>query len=166
MIIGIGDPVDDTIFPKKILEQKSDLAKLLPIDAFALVVKFDRDQCPSFNITAKQFCDLFGTESIKSLIIICIQGNNKRIYSDTEFRSIFYETEAYKYLLLKNRDTRIPYCLWDNLRPYDGQETKLLDCLTNLEPFTDTKFNYMCNMLENYLKKSKKPPEGVICRTH
>ena len=146
---GFGDAVGDTVFQSEILLRKNDLKLLIPISAFALVIKFNADRCPSFFVAAKQIARLLGRETLKSLIIICIQGNERRIYSDTEFENILYSSDGYRHLLDKNFNVPIPYCLWDNFKPYLNQEEKLISGLNRLELFTMVKFNYMICILEN-----------------
>ena len=129
--------------------RKNDLKEVIPISAFALVIKFDADRCLNFFVAAKQIVRLLGRETLKSLIIVCIQGNERRIYSETEFENILYSSDGYKHLLDKNFNVPIPYCLWDNFKPYLNQEEKLISGLNRLELFTMVKFNYMICILEN-----------------
>ena len=60
-----------------------------------------------------------------------------------------YSSDGYRHLLDKNFNVPIPYCLWDNFKPYLNQEEKLISGLNRLELFTMVKFNYMICILEN-----------------
>jgi len=81
---GFGDPVDETIFYVEFLKRKEYFLELVPIDAFILVIKFDQNISSSFLDAAKQYVQVFGTAGIKSLMILCIQGSEKRRYSKGE----------------------------------------------------------------------------------
>jgi hypothetical protein len=98
---GVGDASDDTVFQEQFLKNKNYLLNILPIDAFILIIKFDENQSRGFFLAAQQYFRYFGRMGIKSLMILCIQGNPKRIYSNEDFRKIFLTTDGYKFLLEK-----------------------------------------------------------------
>ena len=163
---GVGDLTDDIVFQTRFLENKDYLLSILPIDAFVLVIKFDGDQSKGFYLAAQQYFRYFGRMAIKSLMIFCIQGNERRIYSDDDFRRIFLETDGYKYLLTKNNGKSIPYCLWDNFSPsyFEDQKNQFLRGLTSLKIIGRTGFEYICDMLENdiyRINESKKKDEKI-----
>jgi hypothetical protein len=152
---GVGDASDDTVFQEQFLKNEKYLLSILPIDAFVLIIKFDEDQSRGFFLAAQQYFRYFGRLGIKSLIILCIQGNQKRIYSDEDFRKIFLNTDGYKFLLEKNHGIEIPYCLWDNFNfaYYNDQEKEFLNKLNTLQKIDETRFQYMCDMLINDINR-------------
>ncbi len=86
---GFGDPSNETIFFRSFLNKKEQLLNAAPIDAFVLVTKIDGDESGAFLQTAEHFVKSFGKPALKSLIILCIQGNPARRYSDSEFEKNF-----------------------------------------------------------------------------
>ena len=110
---GFGDPSNETIFFRNFLSKKEQLLNAAPIDAFLLVTKFDRDESGAFLQTAEHFVKSFGKPALKSLIILCIQGNPARRYSDSEFEKILKQTSGYTYLKSLNSDNEIKYLLWE-----------------------------------------------------
>ncbi len=149
ILTGVGDSTDDTIFQTEFLKSKAKLTTLLPIDAFVLVIKFDKEESKGFFSAAKQFVQFFGRLGIQSLMIICIQANEQMVFSSNKFQNILLQSDGYKYLKEKNSDFAIPYCLWDNIRPPADQETNFLNCLKELKPFNKIYFEYSCDMLQN-----------------
>ena len=148
---GIADPSNDTIFQKNFLDNKEHLFRILPIDAFILVIKFDKDQSIGFNLAAQEYFRYFGRVGIKSLLILCIQGNQKKIYSETEFRRIFFNTDGYKFLVGKNNKEAIPFCLWDNFSSayYDMQQNELLSEVAKLQKIDRIKLEFFVDLVEN-----------------
>jgi hypothetical protein len=125
----------------------------LPIDAFVLVVKFDKEESKGFFSAAKQFVQFFGRLGIQSLMIICIQANEQMIFSTNKFHTILLRSDGFNYLKEKNSGSAIPYCLWDNLRPPADQETNFLNCLKELKQFNKIYFEYSCDMLQNDINR-------------
>jgi hypothetical protein len=154
---GVGDASDDTVFQEQFLKNKNYLLNILPIDAFILIIKFDENQSGGFFLAAQQYFRYFGRMGIKSLMILCIQGNPKRIYSNEDFRKIFLTTDGYKFLLEKNDGIEIPYCLWDNFNSayYNDQEEEFRNKLNNLQKIDQIRFQYICDMLENDISRIK-----------
>ena len=150
---GVGDATDDTIFQTEFLKSKPDLLALLPFDAFVLVIKFDKNESKGFYLAAKQFVQFFGRLGVSSLIIICIQANEKKIFSFNQFRDILLNSDGFKFLVEKNAGVAVPFCLWDNLKPSTNQEEKFLDCLKQLKPFNKIYFEYACDMLQNDISR-------------
>ena len=81
-------------------------------------------------------------------MIICIQSNPQRIFSENQFNQIFRRNDGYRYLLEKNSNREIPFCLWDNLRPPPNQKACFANCLKNLKSFDEIKFSYSCDLLQ------------------
>ena len=144
---GFGD--DDTIFEKSLLENKNMLLQEAPIDGFVLVIKFDKDKCRSFYNVAEHFYKSFGAEGIKSVMLLCIQGNEAMIYENDEFKEILFRSDGYVYLKEKNAGADVQYCLWDNFSEYPRQKIKFQECLNNLQPYTELHFRMAFNMIEN-----------------
>jgi hypothetical protein len=68
-------------------------------------------------------------------MLLCIQGNAKRIIAVDEFQKMLEESDGYKYLLKEYNVKAIFYCLWDNFNScyYEQQHAEFLNCLENLE---------------------------------
>ncbi len=148
----------DEVFERQFLKHKNKLREICPIDAFVLVLKFDIDKCDGFKKAAVQFTKLFGTPSLKSLAILCIQSSSEHHYSDRDFDKMFKEQFYYKYLKEKNDNTDIPYCLWNNITPYPNQDNNLLKCLENRKQITIKDMNYIFDFISNELDKPKPLP--------
>ena len=130
---GFGDLDVDLL--NIIQSSKARLINESPLDGFFLVVKFNQDDSLQFSHAAKQFHEIFGTNGLKSLVLLCIQGSPKRRYSQGKFQSILYNTDGYKYLKSNNNNQDIPYCLWDNYREYFNQTDTFKGCLARIQPF-------------------------------
>ena len=116
-----------------------------------MLIKFDEDVCGRFKDTAEQFIKLFGTLSIKSLMILCRQGSASMNYSDDDFDVILKDemrNPGYKLLKTQNGGQDIPYCLWDNVRPYDGQHEAFLHCFENLRKIDRTELCFIFDMVQ------------------
>jgi hypothetical protein len=152
---GLADPTNPDNIPDIILDNKKHFFNILPIHAFILIIKFDVDQSKGFYLAAQEYFRYFGRSGIKSLLILCIQGNKKRIYSDSDFRKIFFKTDGYKFLVGKNNDIAIPFCLWDNLNSayYYMQQNELLNEVAKLEKIDRNKLEFFCDMLENDISR-------------
>lgn len=146
---GFGDPTDETIFFAEFLKKKQYFLEIVPIDAFILVIKFDQDKSGSFLDAAKHYVKAFGTEGIKSMMLLCIQGSEKRRYAKDDFKSIILNSDGYLYLVKKNENIQIPYCLWDNFREYTNQEKNFEECLNKLKPFTMLHMKYAMDNIDN-----------------
>ena len=73
ILLGVGDATDDTIFQTEFLKSKAKLLSLLPLDAFVLVTKFDKEESKGFYPAAKQFVQFFGRLGIQVVIIGIIE---------------------------------------------------------------------------------------------
>jgi hypothetical protein len=146
----------DEVFERQLLKHKTKLIAICPIDAFVLVLKFEIDHCDGFKKAAEQFTKFFGTQSLKSLVIICIQSSTEHHYSDRDFDKMFKEQFYYKYLKEKNGNTDIPYCLWNNITPYPNQNNNLLKCLENRKPIATTDMEFIFDFIQNDLDKPGK----------
>ena len=142
---------DDDVFLRNFLAGKKELEDSLPIDAFVMVIKFDLERGEGFFLAARQFIQLFGTLSIKSLTILCRQGNASMNYSNDEFDAILKKDLGYKLLKAQNGEQDIPYCLWDNVQPYDGQHEAFLQCLKNLRKVGKTEMSFIFDIVQNAL---------------
>jgi hypothetical protein len=138
------------------------LREICPIDALVLVLKFEIDQCDGFRKAAGQFTKLFGTQSLNSLVILCIQSSSEHHYSDRDFDKMLKEQFYYKYLKEKNGNTDIPYCLWNNIHPYPNQDNNLLKCLENRKQITSDDMGYIFYFISNELDKSKPLPPNPV----
>ena len=58
-------------------------------------------------------------------------------------------TGGYLYLVKKNENIQIPYCLWDNFREYTNQEKNFEECLNKLKPFTMLHMKYAMDNIDN-----------------
>ncbi len=140
------------------MKQENKLKAICPIDVFVLVLKFEIDHCDEFKKAAEQFTKFFGTKSLKSLVILCIQSSSEHHYSDRQFDKMFKEQYYYKYLKEKNCNTDIPYCLWNNITPYPNQNNNLLKCLENRKQIDTTDMGVIIDFLKNELDKPKLLP--------
>jgi hypothetical protein len=131
------------------------LREICPIDALVLVLKFEINECHGFKQAAVQFTKLFGTQSLKSLVILCIQSSAKSHYSDSQFDEMFKEQYYYKYLKEKNGNSDIPYCLWNNFTPYPNQDNNLSNCLESRKQITSQDMYFIFDFIQNYLDQPK-----------
>jgi hypothetical protein len=148
----------DEVFQTEFLKQRKKLREICPIDAFVLVLKFEIDQCDGFKKAAVQFTKYFGTQPLKSLVILCIQGSSQHHYSDRQFDVMFKDQFYYKYLKERNENIDIPYCLWNNITPYPNQDNNLLKCLENRKQITSKEMDYIFDFIQNDLDNSKPLP--------
>ena len=81
----------------------------------------------------------FDQEGLKSLMLLCIQGNEEIRFANDEFKRILLESNGYKYLVEQNNGSPIPFCLWDNFKPYEMQNKNFEECLELLIPFEKNK---------------------------
>lgn len=149
---GFGDAQNENLFLKKFLEKKEEMLDACPIDAFVLVIKFDGRESRPFLPTAQQFVKCFGSVAITSLIILCIQSNRWKKYTDNEFEYIIKNSDGYRYLKNKNAWIPVQYCLWENIgREYANQREKFEQCQKRVQPFTYTKMRSAIDMIEEKL---------------
>jgi len=92
-------------------------------------------------------------------MILCIQSNEKRIYSKDQFINIILNSDGYLYLLEKIKNTNVLYCLWDNLKEYKNQENCFRENLNKLEAYTHDNMQSAFDLIEGQIrfKKSNKP---------
>jgi predicted GTPase len=150
---GFGDPTNEQLFMRQFLTKRAELLANAPINAFVLVIAFDRNVSAAFLDSAKQFVRCFGTEGIKSLLILCIQKNPARRYSDDEFQDIFVNSEGARFLFRKNNSQNLNMCLWENIHgEYPSQREKFFSIVNALPKFTDLHMKYAFDMIENQLE--------------
>lgn len=142
---------DDKLYMKRLVESKNDLLNKMPINAFVMVIKFDQNQNDDeqrdkmFLSAAKKFTKCFGSEAIKSLIVLCI-GNANNENLDAKIR----ESSGFKYLQTKHPHTK--YCLWENIYTDNTkQREKFYECLSGLEMFTQVHMRLALSSVENQL---------------
>jgi hypothetical protein len=146
----------DEVFQAEFLNERNRMMEICPIDAFVLVLKFESDRCDGFKQAAEQFTNFFGTQSLKSLVILCIQSNNENHFSDQAFDKMFKEQRYYNYLKERNCNTDIPYCLWNNIHPYPNQNNNLLNCLENRKQITSENMGFIFDFIQNDLDRNRK----------
>lgn len=149
---GFGDLEERKLFFEKFPQQKIALENICPIDGIVLVLKFDRDNCFSFLNTARQVVSAFDQEGLKSLMLLCIQGNEEIRFANDEFKRILLESNGYKYLVEQNNGSPIPFCLWDNFKPYQWQMENFEECLVKLATFEQIKMSYSFKLNSKELK--------------
>lgn len=145
---------DDLYFLKKFLDNRSEVENVLPILALMLVVTFDETTvCQGFLSVAKQFVKLFGTTSITSLMILCIQETFESACSNQDaFETVLRQSDGYKYLIEKNGGQEIPYCLWDNVNPFAGQQDRFRQCLLKLRKIEKLSMSFIFDLIRNELE--------------
>lgn len=151
---GFGDVNDEFRFFKKFLDHKNVLINFVPINAIVIVVKFDQRESNNFLDAAKNCYSAFGKEGIKSVMIVCIQANDRLIMSNDDFRRCLFESDGYKYLKEKKGDF-IPYCLWDNLNPnrYPTQKEDFDHCLLHLRALDRRSLDFSFELIERELTR-------------
>lgn len=94
------------------------------------------------------FFELFGVEGVSSLVIVAIEAaENHQLCSSLK------KSQAYKFLLEKNSNNEIPFCLWDN------QVEKLRLEIAKVKEFQLTKQNYekIKKNIQNHMSKIRNP---------
>jgi predicted GTPase len=154
---GFGDPENETFFLTTFLERKTEFLQLTPIDAFILVIKFDKDKSSSFLDAVQQFMNAFGITGLKSLMILCIQSNDNINYSIDEFENIILNSDGYLHLLENNENKNVPYCPWDNLDKdkYGDQENCFTENLNKLSAFTSEEMKNAFFTIDNEIKNKQ-----------
>ena len=152
---GYGDVNDEYRFFKKFLEHKNVLIKFAPINAIVIVVKFDQRESNNFLDAAKNCYSAFGKEGLKSVMLVCIQANDRLIMSNADFKKCLFESDGYTFLKEKNDAQPIPYCLWDNLNPnrYPTQQEDFDDCLLHLRALDRRSLNFSFELIERELAR-------------
>jgi len=77
-------------------------------------------------------------------------------YSKGEFKDIILKSDGYLFLVKKNRDLLIPYCLWDNFIEYANQKTSFEECINKLQPFTSIHMEYAIDNIRYKILELKK----------
>lgn len=149
---GFGELEEKKLFFLTFPRHKTALENICPIDGIVLVLKFDKDNCFSFSNTARQFMSAFDQEGLKSLMLLCIQGNEEIRFGNDKFREILLESSGYKYLVEQNNGAPIPFCLWDNFRPYQRQMENFEECLTRLLRFEKINMSYSFKLMSKELR--------------
>ena len=152
---GYGDVNDEYRFFKKFLDHKNVLINFAPINAIVIVVKFDQRESNNFLDAAKNCYSAFGKEGLKSVMLVCIQANDRLIMSNADFKKCLFESDGYKFLKEKNDAQPIPYCLWDNLNPnrYPTQQEDFDDCLLHLRALDRRSLNFSFELIERELAR-------------
>ena len=55
--------------------------------------------------------------------------------SDKDFKQCLHKSDGYRYLFEKNGENHLPFCLWDNIKPYPTQQQDFDNCLNHLQTF-------------------------------
>lgn len=104
---------------------------------FLFCIKFTGPNPDShFVDAAEQFCQVFGSEGVQSMVLIVIQTVNSDCLEDAAKN--LYKTNGYKRLKDKNRDGKfdIPFVLWDNKsNRHRNQVRKLLEQAAKVDEF-------------------------------
>ena len=129
---GFGD---SKMFSIEFLKYKQEILDLAPIDGIVFVIDFNNENSNEFLELSKQFTCLFGYEAIKSLMLLCIQGDEKILNGLEEFEDKIIKSFGYEYLKRENEGENIPYCLWHNIRPYYNQADNFIYCFKKLQKF-------------------------------
>jgi hypothetical protein len=152
---GFGDVNDQLLFLEAFKNSKSALDSNSQVEGIILVVKFDKDQSNGFTGAVKEFLSAFSSMSIKSLMLLCIQGNNELIYSQREFEGVLYNSEGYQFLKARNNNNDIPYCLWDNFNEYFEQTQNFNSAISRLQPLDGIALPYIFNFVEKEIENIK-----------
>ena len=145
---GMADSNNENIFLNEILKAKEKLLKVGSIKII-LVIKFDMTTSKGFLDASKDLKKYFGTEALKSVLILAIQVNEKRIFSNDEFKNIIKKSDGYLYLKELNNGQDVQFCLWDNIRPYKNQEIYFEKCMQNLEPYDKKSLMFLFDLVSN-----------------
>ena len=170
-----GFGTTDALFFQEFLNFRERILVEAPTHAFLLVVKFNVNEAAAFYIAAEQFFRAFGDEGIKSVVIVCIQGNPARMYGRDQFRQVLIETDGYKYLKRRNGNVDIPFCLWDNvdINRHPRQREELLNLINPLPNYSLTHWRMALNAMENAIdnfnredaiRNRPNPPPNFRCK--
>ena len=140
-------------FFKEYLKFKNTIIECGAINAFVLVVKFEEKEATSFLSSVKDFYLAFGDAGLKSLMLVCIQGSNRLIMSNSDFKQCLFASDGYKFLIEKKGE-HIPYCLWDNLNPhrYPSQQEDFDNCLFHLHPYDIKSIHFSFQLIEKEIE--------------
>ncbi len=75
---------------------------------------------------------MFGTQKIKSLLILAIKDNSEDPVDD--FKAQITQDPGYKYLKELINNEEIQYCLWNKSTPNEAQVKTFLKSLNILKP--------------------------------
>jgi hypothetical protein len=119
-------------YMEKLIESSDKMLELMPIDAFVMVVEFDDSENEKkFLAAARMFCKSFGSEAVKSLIVLCVK--NKNIFGNENlFEKDIRASNGFKYLNAKY--PHVSYCMWDNV--HTNQRERFYECVSGLTKFT------------------------------
>jgi hypothetical protein len=119
-------------YMEKLIESGGKMLELMPIDAFVMVVEFDDSENEKkFFDAARMFCKSFGSEAVKSLIVLCVK--NKNIFGNEYlFEKDIRASNGYKYL--HSKYPYVSYCMWDNV--HTNQRERFYECVSGLTKFT------------------------------
>ena len=138
---GFGD---SKLFSIEFLKFKEKILELAPIDALVFVIDFNDESSNHFLQLSRQLTCLFGYEAIKSMMLLCIEGDVKIRNGLEDFEDKMVNSFGYQYLKRENENQDIPYCLWHNIRPYYNQSENFINCFTKLQKMN--KKNLECTL--------------------
>ena len=154
---GFCDLLQPNVFHEEFLKSKNEILQVTSlykssINAFIFVIKFDENRSESFLPAVKEFFNLFGSMGIRSMILFCIQANERKIFNETKFQQILKESEGYLYLSAKVKD-EIAWCLWDNEKNrYPDQENKFRKRLDMFRPFDNLCLEMSFDISQSYIE--------------
>jgi hypothetical protein len=122
-----------------------------PINAIVLVIKFDQKESTSFLSSAKDLYSAFGYDALKSLMLVCIQASDRLKMGDNEFKQCLYNSDGYKYLKEK-KGNDLPYCLWDNIKPYPTQQQDFDNCFHHLQTYDKRSVSFSFQLIEKHIE--------------
>jgi hypothetical protein len=85
------------------------------------VIKFENNFGTYFKKSVQQIIRIFGKPSLNSFVLLCIQGDIQPRYSDVDFEKMLRKDDGFVFLKQANEGRDIPFCLWDNNKPFPSQ---------------------------------------------
>lgn len=144
---------DEFVFHRELARYKSRLINESYISAIILFAKFEGEFCEGFEQSAKEFLKIFGTEAVKSLLVLCIQGGEVK-FDKIRFEKIIRNSSGYQYLKSQVSSLDIQFCMWDNFNEYPGQLESFDNCIDRLERFKSSQIQSLFD-LSNHVKEIK-----------
>jgi hypothetical protein len=146
--VGFGDVKDDRAFINSFVDKKNIICDYAPVKAILFVIKFNNKESNSFLDSAKEFWKYFGTRSLGSVVLVCIQGGNIK-YSNSNFENILLNSDGYRFLKDKYK-IDIPFVLWDSIFEYPGQMNKLMQNIRSRNAFCREAVEDMFDSFERF----------------
>jgi hypothetical protein len=140
--------IENVNFIEKFLNERSKLLETETIDGIILVINFEEGIFSKLN--AEQFVKLFGSPTIKSLMLLAIKANSNT--SENEFKAKIMQNPVFQYLRHKNNED-VQYFLWNNINLYDSQEDAFLESLNKLEPINLQQMSFIFDLFKNEHEK-------------